>query len=109
MQKIKIMVSYSSKNDKPKKIEIDADVFGPLAVHQTPFGSGWTITHVKTGYAITGDISNKRGAYALVKAAAKRPELFENLSTKDREKNKQAALYFRTCREKIKSAHWENL
>lgn len=107
MQKIKIAIAEA--NGKHKKIEIDADVFGPLAVHQTPFRTGWTITHIKTGYAITGDIASKRGAYAFAKKAAERPELFEHLSTKDKERNKQAALYFRMCQEKIKSARWENL
>jgi len=63
LQKIEVEITPGKK---PSKQEVHSSIFGELAVHRAYNESGWTITHVATGYSILKRIAYKKQAVALV-------------------------------------------
>lgn len=89
--------------------EVDADVFGIVAVTKTthPFCTGYVITHVESGRAITRLISNKRTANRLAKKIDAHADQFTGLSTKRLTKrNRAAGLLIRELWVEVGLAPW---
>lgn len=88
-----------------KTFTVDAEVYGPFAVHEDRFDNGWRITHIESGWAVTHRLVNKRGAVALAKRLAKRPELFNGMTPKNLVNNHEAKKYYDKCYAATASAH----
>lgn len=49
--------------------EVEAEIFGPLAVHRTTHNQKrWTVTHIATGFAVKTDIRGKEPARDLARS-----------------------------------------
>lgn len=56
--------------DAPRdgSIDLDAEVYGPFAVHPTVHHDGWTLTHVPTGIALRQGLGSRKAAIRLAES-----------------------------------------
>ncbi|MEI8166794.1 MAG: hypothetical protein WCG26_10455, partial [Chloroflexales bacterium] len=66
-QTVNVGLTSGSVKDTP----VQAEVYGPLAVHLDTHGSGWSISHVASGYQVGKHFTTKEAALSAVEAGLK--------------------------------------